>query len=94
MLDITFEEILAAVNGNIYVNRINRIFNSVTIDTRTMYENSIFIAIQGDNFNGNEFVLLASEKGASLCIVDEIIFKKEELCSTTSIIIVKDTKGH
>ena len=59
-----------------------------------MYENSIFIAIQGDNFNGNEFVLLASEKGASLCIVDEIIFKKEELCSTTSIIIVKDTKGH
>jgi UDP-N-acetylmuramoyl-tripeptide--D-alanyl-D-alanine ligase len=92
MLDITFEEILVAVNGDIYVNSKNCTYNSVTIDTRTMHQNSIFIAVKGDNFNGNEFVLLASGKGASLCIVDEILFNKDELSSTTSIIIVKDTK--
>lgn len=92
MLDITFDEILEAVSGDIYINSSNCKYESVTIDTRTMGGNSIFIAVKGENFNGNEFVSLASEKGASLCIVDEILFKKDELNRTTSIIIVRDTK--
>jgi len=92
MLDITFEEILSAVSGDIYLHNKNCVYNSINIDTRTMNENSIYIAVKGDNFNGNEFALLASEKGASLCIVEEILFKKDELSCTTSIIIVEDTK--
>lgn len=92
MLDITFEEVLIAVSGDIFIKGTNYIYDSIAIDTRTMFENSIFIAIKGDNFNGNEFINLASGKGASLCIVDEILFNKAELNSDTSIIIVKDTK--
>ena len=44
--------------------------NSVSIDTRKIQANSIFIAIKGDNFDANTFTKEALEKGASYVIID------------------------
>ena len=43
----------------------------ISTDTREIKKDSIFFALKGENFNGNEFATEALEKGASLAVVDE-----------------------
>ena len=45
----------------------------ITTDSRDCPEGSIFIALKGDNFNGNQFAMQALEKGCAYAIVDEDI---------------------
>jgi UDP-N-acetylmuramoyl-tripeptide--D-alanyl-D-alanine ligase len=45
--------------------------NGISSDTRKITENSLFICIKGDNFNGNKFASEALEKGAKHVIVDD-----------------------
>jgi UDP-N-acetylmuramoyl-tripeptide--D-alanyl-D-alanine ligase len=44
---------------------------SISTDTRQIRNGSIFFALRGEKFNGNEFAVQALEKGAVLSIVDE-----------------------
>ena len=43
----------------------------ITTDSRNCPEGSIFLALKGESFNGNQFALQALEKGCSYAIVDE-----------------------
>ena len=43
----------------------------ITTDSRDCPKGSIFIALKGDNFNGNQFAVQALEKGCAYAIVDE-----------------------
>ena len=43
----------------------------ITTDSRNCPEGSIFLALKGDSFNGNQFALQALEKGCAYAIVDE-----------------------
>lgn len=45
--------------------------DSVTTDTRKISQNTMFFALKGDNFNGNEFAQEALEKGAKYAVIDE-----------------------
>ena len=44
--------------------------NSVSIDTRKIQSNSLFVAIKGENFDANTFAKEALEKGASYVVID------------------------
>lgn len=44
--------------------------HSVSIDTRKIEPNSLFVAIKGENFDANTFAKEALEKGASFVIID------------------------
>ncbi|WMJ81365.1 UDP-N-acetylmuramoyl-tripeptide--D-alanyl-D-alanine ligase [Clostridium sp. MB40-C1] len=92
MEKLTFEEIVKAVDGKIIINNNFYKYNYVSTDTRKICENSIFIALKGENFNGNNYIIEASKKGANLCIVDEVNFKNHELQDFTSVILVEDTR--
>ncbi len=59
-----------------------------SIDTRTIETGDIFLALKGNNFDGNAFSDEAIEKGASLCIVDEIDKIKEN--NRNKIILVEN----
>ena len=52
--------------------------SGISIDTRTISTNNLFIAISGDNFNGNQFAKQALDKGASYAIIDDIQFQSEK----------------
>jgi UDP-N-acetylmuramoyl-tripeptide--D-alanyl-D-alanine ligase len=55
------------------IQHIHQLFlkcNSVSIDTRKIEPNSLFIAIKGDRFDANTFALEALSKGASYVIID------------------------
>ena len=43
----------------------------ITTDSRDCPQDSIFLALKGESFNGNQFALQALEKGCSYAIVDE-----------------------
>ena len=51
--------------------------NNVSIDTRTIKKESLFIAIKGDKFDGNNFVEEAFARGASIAVVDNKKFLKK-----------------
>ena len=89
---LSFEEIVKAVNGEV-LRKGNRFdYDNISTDTRKIHDKSIFIALKGENFNGNSYVKQASEKGALICIIDEVIYKSEDIKDYTSIIKVQDTK--
>ncbi len=46
--------------------------NKISTDTRNIQKNSLFFALKGENFNGNQYATEAIEKGASYAIVDEL----------------------
>ena len=50
----------------------------VDTDTRTIRKNTLFFALKGDNFNGNEFAKEALQLGASYSIVDEKEYKTSD----------------
>ncbi|MBA5850657.1 UDP-N-acetylmuramoyl-tripeptide--D-alanyl-D-alanine ligase [Clostridium sp. cel8] len=89
---MSFEEIVNAVNGKVILKGIYNGFNKVNSDTREIEEKDIFIALKGEKFNGNNYVKQASEKGASICIVDEVKYVESEIKNTTTIIQVENTR--
>ncbi|EJO5346598.1 UDP-N-acetylmuramoyl-tripeptide--D-alanyl-D-alanine ligase [Clostridium botulinum] len=91
MENIKLEEIIKAVNGKLVITGEKNEYNSVSTDTRKIKKGDIFIALKGENFNGNEFVETAIEKGAALCIVSEINFNKDKISKASYIIKVDNT---
>lgn len=53
-----------------YIHSVFLKCNSVSIDTRKIEPNSLFVAIKGENFDANTFAKEALEKGASCVIID------------------------
>ena len=66
----------------------NTPIKSISTDTRSIKKNSLFIAIKGENFDGNDFVEDAITKGALYAIADK---KKYENQKNKKIIYVKNT---
>lgn len=59
----------------------------VSTDTRTLTSSQIFFALSGDNFNGNEYVQQALDKGAAFAVIDD---KKVFDAEDKRMILVKD----
>ena len=60
----------------------------ISIDSRTIKKDSLFIAINGENFNGNDYVDEAIHKGACLAITDS---KKYKTSKNKNIIYVNNS---
>ncbi|GAA0891615.1 UDP-N-acetylmuramoyl-tripeptide--D-alanyl-D-alanine ligase [Fulvivirga kasyanovii] len=50
----------------------------ISTDTRKIEKDSIFFALKGPNFNANEFAEEALGKGASMVVIDEEKYKKDD----------------
>ena len=51
---------------------------SIATDNRKIKTDNLFVALKGDNFNGNKFALSALENGAKYTIIDEAEFKIDD----------------
>ena len=90
-MELSFDELVLAVKGEILVDNENRNFNNVNTDTRKIEKDNVFIALKGENFNGNIYVKDALEKGASIAIIDEVVGDLEDIKGLGIIIKVKNT---
>ena len=65
------------------IEELYKIYQSCTYvskDTRNISEGSLYFALKGANFNGNDFVEDAFLKGAAYCVVDESKARINENC--------------
>ena len=72
------------MNSNLY-NLFQECHHVVCTDTRKIIPNSLFFALKGENFNGNQFATAALESGAKYAVIDE-----EEYLIDEKTILVSD----
>jgi len=76
----------SATNGKIYGTI--RPVMGVSIDTRTLNQGDLFIALEGESRDGHEFIRLAFEKGASAALVSDK--RAAEFAEAGALIAVPD----
>ena len=62
---INTEFILNATGGELLTGNSGTEFAGITIDSRRVKENDLFIAIKGENHDGHDFIREAFESGAA-----------------------------
>jgi UDP-N-acetylmuramoyl-tripeptide--D-alanyl-D-alanine ligase len=67
----TLDELVAATGGKVIGNPADT-FTGVSIDTRTIGEGEIFVAIKGDRVDGHDFAVAALNAGAGIAIVSRV----------------------
>jgi UDP-N-acetylmuramoyl-tripeptide--D-alanyl-D-alanine ligase len=73
---------------------LNRTFRDVSTDSRTLKRGDLFVAIQGENFDGHTFFDKAAKQGALSAIVDDKWYKaqlKLKKKIELPILVVEDT---
>ena len=53
-------------------------FNGISIDSRTIKKNNLFLALQGKKYNGNAFINVAIKKGAGCIVTNSSIKRKNK----------------
>ena len=91
MLELNLQEIVKATKGALLKEADVKEIKAVSTDTRKIEEGTMFIALKGENFNGNNYVLEAFNKGAKIAIVDEVKCDLNELKEDMALIKVQNT---
>ncbi len=91
MLELNLQEIVKATKGALLKEADVKEIKAVSTDTRKIEEGTMFIALKGENFNGNNYVLDAFNKGAKIAIVDEVKCELNELKEDVALIKVENT---
>ncbi|MBI4685034.1 MAG: UDP-N-acetylmuramoyl-tripeptide--D-alanyl-D-alanine ligase [Nitrospirae bacterium] len=69
MKTLTTEDIVKATGGRIVYNNGNsRAFTGISIDSRTIKEGEMFIALRGARFDGHDFIYKALERGNGVLV--------------------------
>ncbi len=72
---MTLNELIKVIRGTSVINS-EKVINEIKTDTRKLNKGDVFIALKGNNYNGEDFVIEALEKGALACIVENNINDK------------------
>lgn len=76
---LNFHALLNAVDGTaLFLASENPIFTGVSIDSRTVQENSLFIPLVGTKQNGHIFIDEAIQRGASIVFLERDTFPKNK----------------
>ncbi len=84
---MTINRIAEACNGECQNCDESIVAVEVLTDSRKICENSVFVALRGEKFDGHNFVAAALNAGAVCCIVD----KEFENADNLPVIVVDDT---
>ena len=90
-MELSLNEIIEAISGEVIIEG-KLDFNNICIDTRKIQKDNIYLAINGERFNGNKFVIEAFSKGASIAIVDEILFDIKDCEGFGTVIKVENSE--
>lgn len=90
-MELSFQELVNALDGKVLIDNENKEFVSTSIDNRKIEKNCIFFAIKGEKFNANTVAIDALEKGASIVVIDEIAVDLKDAQGKGIIIKVENT---
>ncbi|MDF2595136.1 MAG: UDP-N-acetylmuramoylalanyl-D-glutamyl-2,6-diaminopimelate/D-alanyl-D-alanyl ligase [Clostridia bacterium] len=89
-MELELQDILKAVDGEC-LNSLrlhNGIVQSITIDSRQIDKQSLFIPLKGERFDGHQFINKVFDQGAIAVLTEERSIEDDRLCT----IYVRDTK--
>ncbi len=86
MARITVEEVIEATGGKL-LSENSKTFNGVSIDSRTIEEGDLFFAIQGERFDGHDYLERALVKGSGAVVAA----RPDSLPEGRVIVCVEDT---
>ena len=86
---ISVNKILEITNGELIYGKDDVICKDFSRDTRTIERDNTYLGIKGENFNGSNFYLDALEKGAKVCILQDVEIDLEKVSKFKDIAIVK-----
>ena len=89
MGELYVRDIVKLCNGKLINGDENLLLGDFCNDTRKIKTGDVYVGIRGEVFDGNNFYLDAIEKGASVCILDNIDVIKEY--GEVTIVLVDDT---
>ena len=96
MFQIRLDELTKVVHGEIQSGPYNgdQVIRGISIDSRTMAKDDLFVAIPGERFDGHEFVKEAAEKGAKAAVIakDKKHTIDQEVFNKIAVVLVEDTK--
>jgi len=86
-------EILEATGGRLFCGHLARMFTGVSIDSRSISADDLFIAIKGEVHDGHRFIESVIEQGINGCLIDQKkteMFSKLELSDAGVVCITVD----
>ncbi len=89
-MTITLNDIFNLKDSTIYNPDNFKAISKVSIDSRTIKKNSLYVALKGNKYDGHKFADDAIKKGASAILIDRRRLKKFQNLECT-IIVVPDT---
>ena len=89
MKNLKIKDILECTKGELIQGDLEFECINYSKDTRTICKDDVYIALKGENFNGNIFWKEALDKGAKVVIVQEVMFSEQELENYKDKIIIK-----
>ncbi|MBO5453950.1 MAG: UDP-N-acetylmuramoyl-tripeptide--D-alanyl-D-alanine ligase [Clostridia bacterium] len=85
MQNLTVLDILQATGGTLLKGNPNRVLTDISTDSRAKQPGSLFVAIVGARFDGNDYVEDAAVNGAACCVVSK------RMDAPCDLILVDDT---
>ena len=71
MIEMKVADCLKAIGGELVSGTGDKVFRGVSIDTRTLKEDELFVCIRGDRFDGHNFIEEARNKKAAAIVLSE-----------------------
>jgi UDP-N-acetylmuramoyl-tripeptide--D-alanyl-D-alanine ligase len=88
----SIDQVIKAVGGVLISGASQNTVSGISTDSRLVERGNIFIALQGENFDGHDFVRKVVEKGATSVIISNTSMPDlEKLDKAVSVIKVSDT---
>ena len=69
MIKMKVEECLKAIGGELVSGVATKVFRGVSIDSRTLKKDELFVCIRGDRLDGHDFIEEAQNKKAAAIIL-------------------------
>lgn len=91
--EITVGDVINVCDGELIGGNVNTILEDFCQDTRKIKPGDVYVGIKGEKHDGNKIYEEALEKGAKVCILQEVIIPEElkEKYADRAIIIVQNT---
>ena len=89
MKEIRVLDVIRECNGKLLCGDENTLCSSFSKDTRTIEKDDTYLGIKGETFNGSLMYKEAFEKGANVCIVDDVEISEDDIEKYKDKVIVK-----
>ena len=71
MIEMKVKDCLKVIDGEVISGTGDKVFRGVSIDSRILKKNELFVCIHGDRFDGHDFIEEAKSKKASAIVVSD-----------------------